>query len=216
VSGNLSEIRRAVLAVREAGKPVVAHLGEGGSSEELYLASAAHRIVAPRTSTVGLIGVSFELNRMKRLFGKLGVDFDYDTAGEYKSTFHTLYTDTTTAAQAEEIRSLVDESYRLLVEGIAEGRGLAVEKVTELADGRVFRPEELVAAGLIDAVGWERDAKTELGRLVSARRPERLETSRIGARIYCTERWRPAPAVAIVGAYGGIEPGKSGRSPLNG
>ena len=216
VSGNLWEIRRAVLAVREAGKPVVAYLGEGGSSEELYLASAAHRIVAPRTSTVGLIGVSFELNRMKRLFGKLGVDFDYDTAGEYKSTFHTLYTDTTTAAQAEEIRSLVDESYRLLVEGIAEGRGLTVEKITELADGRVFRPEELVAAGLVDAVGWERDAKTELGRLASARRPERLETAPIGRRIYQTERWQPAPAVAIVGAYGGIVSGKSDRSPLNG
>jgi protease-4 len=216
VSGNLWEIRRAVLAVREAGKPVVAYLGEGGSSEEFYLASAADRIVAPRTSSVGLIGVSFELNRMKRLFGKLGVDFDHDTAGEYKSTFHALYTDTATADQAEEIRSLVDESYRLLVEGIAEGRNIPVEKMSGLADGRIFRPEELVAEGLIDAVGWERDAKTELGGLVSARRPDRLETSPVGRRIYWTERWRPAPAVAIVGAYGGIASGKSGRSLSNG
>ncbi len=211
VTGNLWELRRAVGAVREAGKPVVAYLVEGGSSPELYLASAADRIVAPRTSTVGLIGVSLELIRMKRMFGKLGVDFDHYTAGDYKSTFHTIYTDTTTAAQAEELRSLVDESYRLLVETIAEGRNIPLERMTELADGRVYRPEELVAERLLDAVGWERDAKTELGRLVSARRPERLETSRIGRRVYWTERWRGAPAVAIVGAYGGIESGKSGR-----
>ena len=216
INGNLWEIRRAVRAVREAGKPVVAYLVEGGESEELYLASAADRIVAPRTSTVGLIGVSLELDRMKRLFGKLGVDFDHYTAGDYKATFHTIYTDTTTAAQAEELRSLVDESYRLLVEGIAEGRNISVDDMTKLADGRIFRPEELVAERLLDEVGWERDAKTALGRLVSAKRPDELETSRIGRRVNWTDRWGAAPAVAIVGAYGGIESGKSERSLRNG
>ncbi len=216
VSGNIWEIRRAVLAVRKAGKPVVAYLAEGGTSEELYLASSADRIVTPRTGTVGLIGVSLELSRLKRLFGKLGVDFDHYTAGDYKSTFHTIYTDTTTAAQAEEIRSLVDESYRLLVEGIAEGRGISVARMEELADGRVFRPEELVAERLVDRIGWEKDAKEELGMLAAHPRPERLETTRIGTRVYWTERWERPPAVAIVGAYGGIESGKSERSVMNG
>lgn len=216
VSGNLHEVREAVLGVREAGKPVVAYLAEGGSSEELYLASAADRIVVPRIATVGLIGVSLELSRTKRLFGKLGIDFDAYTAGDYKSSFHTIYTDTTTAAQAEEIRSLVDESYRLLVEGIAEGRGIGVDRMREIADGRVFTAEQLLAERLVDAVGWKKDAKAELGRLASVRKPDRLETTRLGRRSYWTERWQPAPAVAIVGAYGGIESGKSKRSIMGG
>ena len=49
VSANIHEIRQAVLKVKEAGKPVVAYMSEGGSSAELYLASAADRIVTPRS-----------------------------------------------------------------------------------------------------------------------------------------------------------------------
>lgn len=216
VSGNLWEIRKAVLAVREAGKPVVAYLSEGGSSEELYLASAADRIVTPRTSTLGMIGVSVEINRMKRLFEKLGIDFDYSTAGDYKSTFHTLYTDTTTALQALELESLVEESYRLLVEGISEGRGIPTDTMKILADGRVFSSQEALNARLIDSIGWKKDAKTELGRLVSRPRPEKLETERIGRREYWSDRWTEPPAVAIVGAYGSIETGKSKRGITSG
>jgi protease IV len=212
VSANVQEIRQAVLAVKEAGKPVVAYLGEGGSSAEMYLASAADRIVAPRVGTIGMLGVSFELKRMKRLFEKFGVDFDHYTAGDYKSSFHTIYTDTTTAKQAEEIRSLVSESYRLLVEDIAAGRGIPVERMKEIADGRVFAADELVKEKLVDAIGWEKDAKAELGALVGAKRPDKLATEKIGARTYWTERWSPPPVVAIVGAYGSIKSGTSERS----
>ena len=211
VGGNVHEIREAILKVKEAGKPVVAYLSEGGTSAELYLASAADRIVTPQTGTVGMIGVSLELNRMKRLFGKLGIDFDHYTAGDYKSSFHTLYTDTTTALQAEEMRSLVGESYRLLVEGIATGRGIPLEHMKELADGRIFIPDELIKERLVDEIGWERDAKRSLGALVGAKSPDRLTTESIGRRSYWTERWSAPPVVAIVGAYGGIEPGKSER-----
>jgi protease-4 len=216
VSGNLYEIREAVLKVKKAGKPVVAYLSEGGSSAELYIASAADKIVTPRTGTVGLLGVSLEINRMKRLFEKLGVDFDHYTAGDYKSSFHTLYTDTTTAVQAEEIRSLVEESYTLLVGGIAEGRGITIENMKELADGRIFHPDELVKEHLVDAIGWEKDAKTELGKLTGSPKPDKLATTSIAGRTYWTERWTPAPAVAIVGAYGSIVSGTSSRSITSG
>lgn len=216
VSGNIYEIRQAVLEIREAGKPVVAYMKEGGSSAELYLASAADKIVTPQIGTIGVLGVSLELNRMKRLFEKIGVDFDHRTAGAYKSSFHTIYTDTTTAAQAEEIRSLVEESYRLLVEGIATGRGIPVEHMKELADGRVFGPDELISERLVDAIGWEKDAKTELGKLAGARKPDKLATKAIGRRAYWTDRWTPPPVVAVVGAYGSIKSGKSGKSVTQG
>jgi len=211
VSGNVYEIREAVLKVKESGKPIVAYLGDGGSSTELYLASAADRIVTPRVATVGMLGVSLEINRMKRLFEKLGVDFDHYTAGDYKSSFHTIYTDTTTAVQAEEIQGLVEESYRLLVDGIATGRGIPAEHMKELADGRVFGPDELIKEHLVDAIGWEKDAKSELGKLAGAPKPDKLATEAIAGRTYWTERWSEPPVVAIVGAYGSIESGKSGK-----
>jgi protease-4 len=216
ISGNVCEIREAVLKVKEAGKPVVAYVRDGGSSAEMYVASAADRIVAPRVGTVGLIGVSFELTRMKRMFEKVGVDFDHYTAGDYKSTFHTIYTDTTTAVQAEEIRSLVGESYRLLVEGISTGRNIPIERMKELADGRLFHPDDLVKEHLVDVIGWEKDAKTELGKLAGAPKPDKLQTTAISSRTYWTERWTAPPVVAVVGAYGDIMTGKSSRGIIRG
>ena len=209
VSANLYEIRCAVERVREAGKPVVALIKQNAMASELYLASAADHIVMPEESVAGMIGVSVELNRMKRLFGKLGVDWDHYTAGEYKSSFHTQYTDTTTALQAEEIQSLVDESYRLLVEAIAEGRGMSEERTLSLADGRMFSAEEAVAVGLVDMTGREREAKEELGKLAGEEKPDEISTCGVAGRSYWSDRWTKAPAIAIVGAYGGITSGKS-------
>jgi protease IV len=216
VSANLCEIREAVLKVKAAGKPVVAYMNEGGSGAEMYLASAADRVVVPRIGTVGLIGVSLQINRMKRMFEKIGVDFDHYTAGDYKSTFHTVYTDSTTAVQAAEIRSLVGESYRLLVEGIASGRNIPVDTMKMLADGRLFHPDDLLKERLVDAIGWEKDAKTQLGKLAGARKPEKLRTSSISGRTYWTDRWTPPPSIAVVGAYGDIKSGESGRNFMTG
>jgi protease-4 len=216
VSANLYEIRCAVERVREAGKPVVALLKEDAMASELYLASAADRIIMPEECLAGMIGVSLELNRMKRLFGKLGVDWDHYTAGEYKSSFHTTYTDTTTALQEEEIQSLVDESYRLLVEAIADGRGMSREKVLSLADGRIFSADEAIEEGLVDMTGREKEAKEELGRLAGEERPGGIPTSNVARRTYWSDRWTKAPAIAIVGAYGGIMPGRSKQDFLRG
>lgn len=216
VSANLNEIRDAVKRVVHEGKPVVAYLQVGAGAAELYLASAADRVVAPHEAVIGMIGVSLEIRRMKRLFAKLGVDWDYYTAGEYKSTFHTPYTDTTTAAQAEELRSMVDEAYRLLIEGIAEGRGISREKMLELADGRIFSPDEAVEERLVDVIGWEKAAREELGKLAGISNPEGLNTASIAKRTYWKERWTPPPTVAVVGAYGSINSGKSERDPLRG
>jgi len=216
VSANLYEIRTAVEGIRGEGKPVVALLMENATASELYLASAADRIVMPEEGVAGMIGVSLELNRMKRLFEKLGVDWDHYTAGDYKSSFHTTYTDTTTALQAEEIQSLVDESYRLLVEAIAGGRGMSTEKALSLADGSIFSASQAVEEGIVDMTGREREAKEELGRLAGEEKKGGVPTGRIAGRTYWSDRWTKAPAVAIVGAYGSIMTGRSKRDILRG
>jgi len=216
ISANLYEIRRAILRVKEAHKPIVAYLDTGGSSAELYLASAADRIVVPHEGTVGLLGVSLEISRLKRMFEKLGIEWDHYTAGDYKSTFHTYYTDTTTAVQREEIESLVMESFKLLVSAIAEGRGINLERMKELADGRVFLPDELIKERLVDRIGWEDDAREELGKLAGLSEPRKLKTVKMPLRRYWSDRWTEPPAIAIVGAYGSILSGESGRNIITG
>ncbi|MCD6380639.1 signal peptide peptidase SppA, partial [bacterium] len=215
VSANLYEIRQAIEKISNSGKPVVAYLMNATASE-LYLASAADKIVVPNQTTIGMIGVSVEINRLKRMFEKLGIEWDHTTAGDYKSTFHMMYTDTSTSVQKEELQGLVNEVYTLLVDAIAEGRGIDPDKMRELADGQLFTSKEAVENNLVDAVGWEKTAKTELGKLAELSKPEKLKTVPSVKRKYWNKRWSPPPAIAVVGAYGSIAPGKSKLSPLNG
>ncbi|HVO76925.1 MAG TPA: signal peptide peptidase SppA, partial [Candidatus Bathyarchaeia archaeon] len=76
----------------------------------------------------------------------------------------------------------------------------------------VFSPDELVKEHLVDAIGWEKDARSALGALAGVAHPDKLGTESIAGRTYWTDAWSEPPVVAIVGAYGGIESGKSGRS----
>ena len=216
VSANLSEIRKAVSEIRSAGKPVVAYLTSGGGASELYLASAADRIVSPQLGTIGMIGVSLEIKRLKNLFNKLGIEWDHTTAGEYKSSFHTQYTDTSTVEQAAEIQGLVDEAYRILIGSIADGRGIGLEKMAELAQGQFFSPDEAVENGLIDRIGWKAEAYEELGMLAGRKDPKSISTASIAGRVYWNDRWSPPPAVAIVGAYGEIRSGRNRLDPVRG
>ena len=216
VSAQTEEIRHALVAFRGSGKPVVAYLENVGGAPEMYLASAADRIVMPPLTGVQGIGVSVHLTRMKRMFEKIGVEWDADTAGVYKSTFHTWYTDSTSAAQREEIESLVDASYRHLIDTIQSARGIADRDMADIGSGRIVFPEDCVRMKLVDRLGWWDDALTEAGELAGGPPEKKPPAMRLPDRTYWSERWVPPPAVALVPVYGDIASGKSGRNWLQG
>ena len=56
-------LRQLLLRLREGGKKVVVYLSKGGGNRELYVASAADRVVAPRASTVAAVLRVAELRR---------------------------------------------------------------------------------------------------------------------------------------------------------
>jgi protease-4 len=216
VSAQIEEIRKALTAFRDGGKPVVAYLEDVGGAPEMYLASAADRIVMPPLTGVQGIGVSVHITRMKRMFEKLGVQWDADTAGVYKSTFHTWYTDTTSAAQRKEIESLVDVSYRHLIDTIQSARGISDEDMASIGTGRIVFPEDCVKMKLVDELGWWEDALKTAGELTGGPPDRKPSTMPLPDRIYWSERWVPPPAVAVVPAYGDIVSGKSRRNWIRG
>ncbi len=216
VSAQYEEIRKAVTAFRASGKPVVAYLEDRVGASEMYVASAADRIVMPPLTGIQGIGVSVHLDRLKRMFEKIGVEWDADTAGAYKGTFHTWYTDTTTTAQREEILGLVDVAYDHLVDTIRESRGIDPGEMASIATGRIVMPEECVSAGLVDTLGWWDDALALAGRLLGEPPGTKPPHVPLPDRRYRMERWVPPPAVAVVTAYGDIVSGTSGRNWLYG
>jgi len=217
--GNVSalhqEIRDAIVQVKQSGKPVIAYLsGDGVQAQALYLATAAEEIVVPETSLFLGIGTALEVRRLKATLKKFGLDWDYLTAGRYKSTFHTLMTDSATGEQKEQLESLVKTAYEELVKQIAQGRGLPEDRVREIADGRLFSAQEALAWHLVDRLGWYPDARELAAKKIGR---QRVATSnRLERRVYWNTRWTPLPIIALIPAYGQIVVGKSKRNYLTG
>jgi protease-4 len=52
----------------------------------------------------------------------------------------------------------MEEVYRLFLQRVSEGRGIAVERVAASAEGRIFGGRDARERGLVDAIGGLREA----------------------------------------------------------
>ena len=157
-------LRRALAGVRAAGKPVVVYAERLGS-ESLYLASAATRVFVPEAGSVALLGLRLETFFVRDLLDRLGVRADVLRVGEFKSAGEGLVRRGMSEAQREQLEALAEDLYDVLVEGIAEGRGLRPERVRALVDAGPHRPRAACEAGLVDGCLFPDEAEVELACL---------------------------------------------------
>jgi protease-4 len=105
----------------------------------------------------GSIGVILRGNNLERLLEKVGVSFKVIKSGPYKDI---LSFDRELLPEEQNIlQALIDDSYGQFVSTVAAGRNLAVEKVKEFADGRIFTGQQALELGLVDRLGTEEDAR---------------------------------------------------------
>ena len=219
-SALVQEIRDEIVRVRsEHGVAVVAFLEYGGGTQEYFLASACDRImVHPSTGVYGL-GNYVTVNRYAGTAEKLGIQWDYISAGKYKSTFHSLGGPPLTDEQRAGVQELEDVIYDELIAAVMEGRGLSRSEAESVCDGRIFIPDRAVDAGLIDDIGTYEDAKAVALELAGGDVPEEREnikTVNVATWKSKDYHWGKKPVIAVVGAYGGIQEGKGGTDPLRG
>jgi protease-4 len=164
------EIVDAVKKVKKAGKPVVAYLGgENAGVNELYLASVADKIViAPECMIVGY-GAIINVERLKSFFEKFGIEWDAMTAGKFKSTFHSYYTDSATTEQAQLIKSLAEDIHKQLIEQISKTRGIQFTEdlINEISS--IVTPSRAKELGIVDEIGFYDEAKNMANKLANKR-----------------------------------------------
>lgn len=149
----LQSARNALLRIRAAGKIVVVEMERCGNAE-LYLASAADRVWMRPMGEVHALGLGGTLRFAGAALAKVGLRFDMEAAGAYKSFGEQWTRSFASPANREATRVLVDELQAELEGVVAEGRGLPVEEVRRaIADGPLSADEAL-ERHLIDAVGY--------------------------------------------------------------
>ena len=147
----------------EDGDPVVAAIGAVGASGGYYVALAADTILAMPGSITGSIGVIMEFPNVGALMDKVGVEMEIVKSGAQKdvgSPFREMGPE-----DREILTAMVDDVHAQFVEAVAEERGMTVEDVVPLADGRIFSGRQALAAGLVDGMGNVEDAIGLAGRM---------------------------------------------------
>jgi protease IV len=138
-------------------KPVIASLSDVAASGGYYMAMGCDSIVAMPTSITGSIGIFGMILNMQGLFeNKLGLTFDNINTGRFSD----LYTVTRPLTDYEKqiIQNDVERGYNTFTTKAAEGRNIDLEKIQEIAGGRVWSGIEAMEIGLIDAFGTLDDA----------------------------------------------------------
>jgi protease-4 len=158
--GSVYDADEAYLALRDyadTGKPLWAYLGPMAASGGYYIACAAPRILANRNTLTGSIGViSGQSVDLTGLFEKYGIKMHTFTSGKNKNM---LGLDSPlTAEQAAIMQSIADEYYEQFVDIVAEARGLPVDTVRTLADGRLYTARQALDASLVDELSGYDDA----------------------------------------------------------
>ena len=151
------QILGAVRAAKVLGKPVVVSMGTYGASGGYWISSQANAIVAEPTTLTGSIGVyggKFALGEALARFGvdvrQVGVGGDFAGSGGMGNALDAKQK----AATAKEI----DDVYGGFIARVADGRHLSVERVQQIAKGRVWTGEQAAKLGLVDQVGGFYDA----------------------------------------------------------
>jgi len=157
-------LRRAFGVLRAAGKPVAFYADSLGS-EELFLASAATRVFVPEAGSVAPLGLRVEHWYLRDLLDRLGVRAEVVRVGEFKSAAEGLLRRGMSESQRVQLEALLDDLYGVLVDGIAEGRGLAPERVRELVDAGPYRARAAREAGLVDACLFPDEVEGALAEL---------------------------------------------------
>ena len=202
---------RALLArARSAGKEVVVHLPLGGGTKEVIVATAGSKVFLGPAAQLAALGFATRTRYIKSALDKAGVVPEVYACGEYKSAGESLVRDSMSEAQREQLGKLLDCFDSVLLDAIADGRGVSRERARAIVDGGPYFGEAAIEVGLADAVAYEDELPALLG-LPKTGKPGPATRGLADASGYLSARKRPLlrrigrmPYVAVIPVHGAI------------
>ncbi len=144
-------IWREMTLAREV-KPVIVSMGDVAASGGYYIAAPADVILANPTTITGSIGVFGMMPNVKDVMNKkLGINIEVvktNKNSDIGSMFRPL-----TAEERAVMQLGIEDVYGTFIGHVAEGRGLTVEQVDEIGQGRVWSGKNALDIKLIDEFG---------------------------------------------------------------
>ncbi|RMG06175.1 MAG: signal peptide peptidase SppA [Acidobacteria bacterium] len=205
------ELRRALLDVREAGKPVYAYM-EVGTIKEYYIATAADKIFLPPSGDLYITGLMAEVMFFRGALDKLGIEPQVIQIGKYKNAPDQYTRKQMSPEHREVINAVLDDYFNRLTTAIAEARKKTPDEVRTLIDEAPYSAKKANELGLIDGALYKEEVYDELKSRLGYKEDEKL-------RLVSAESYRRVSAdslglntgekIAVIFAAGPINSGES-------
>jgi len=145
------QIRREVVALQAAGKPVVVSMGDLAASGGYWISMDADSIYADPSTITGSIGIFGMIPTLPRALDKIGVHTDGVGTTPFAGAFD--ITRELDPQVGQVIQSVIEKGYRDFIGKVAEAREQPVAAIDAVARGRVWSGAQAKARGLVDELG---------------------------------------------------------------
>lgn len=156
-------IRRELQALRDAGKTVVISMGDVAASGGYWIAMGGNEVWASPATITGSIGVFGFIPTFGATLDRLGISTDgvgtTELAGKLRLD-RPLDPQIALLAQAG-----VEKTYADFIALVARERGMSIDEINALAQGRVWSGAQAAERGLVDRLGTLEDAVDAAARI---------------------------------------------------
>jgi len=146
--------REMQLAKKE--KPLVVSFGNVAASGGYYIGVGGDKIFAEPTTITGSIGVFGTIPNVHQLAENMGVNAEQ--VGTNKNSVDYSFFEPMTDTFRSVMQESIEDTYDTFLDRVSKGRNMSVERVNEIAQGRVWSGVDAQALGLVDELGNLDDA----------------------------------------------------------
>lgn len=214
----LKEVREAIESFKEeSGKPVIAHLVYP-TDKDLYLASAADRIIMNPEGLIMNAGMSSEPIFFAGFFEKYGIGVQVTKAGEFKSAAESFVLKRMSAPAREQTKALLEDIWDDYVEALSDRTEMSPAEFQALVDTKgLLNGRDALEAGIVDELGFA-DSVIKALKEATGEESEKLEYKSTSLDDYMRAKSKSSKGehIAVVYVEGAIVVGEGGQGQVGG
>ena len=159
--GSVGDLVEALDEFRSENRPIHCHFEAVDNVGYLLLASSCDHITMSPAGTLDLIGPAAVMLYARSFLDKVGLEAEILHMGRYKGAGDTLIRDDMPPEAKESMDAILDDLYAELLAATSERTDGDTVRAKALIDGGPYTSSAALEAGLIDAVGFQRESREE-------------------------------------------------------
>lgn len=154
-SADASENMHREIELAKKKKPVYVSMGNYAASGGYYIACNANRIFANKETITGSIGVFASLPNFSKFEKSIGIHNNQIGTNKFSTGYYRGYNPEaeTTPEMIEMMTEKIENFYKTFIKRVSDGRKMPLERVDEIAQGRVWIGTDALKNGLVDEIG---------------------------------------------------------------